>query len=297
MKNKKILNHIFPILKITIGVIIYSAALEMFLVPNSVLDGGLTGISLMISYKTHIMLGIITFILNAPFVILGAKRLGKNFALYYLYAMIALTLCTTFFSRFGAVTDNELLSVVFGGLLLGIGVGVVIKGGACLDGTELLAMMINKRFPVSVGQVILILNIIIFSISAILFGIDRAMLSLLTYIVASYAIDSVEKGINEAKQTFIICNDGAEIAKEIYSNLGRTMTIIDAHGLVSGKKDMMYCVITRLELPELKRIVDKYDGTAFITVSNISEIIGEHIKKTSKGTEQKITEEFKNKNL
>ncbi|WP_370770663.1 YitT family protein [Ruminococcus callidus] len=277
---------------ITVGTFVYSVALEMFLVPNLVLDGGLTGISLMINYQTGILLGLLTFLLNIPFVVLGWRMLGLRFAGSYLYAMILLSGFTALLHDVAPVTDNELLSVVFGGILLGIGVGLVIKGGACLDGTELLAMLCSKRLPVSVGQVILFLNLVIFSVAACLFGIDRALLSLLTYIIASKLIDMVETGFNEAKQTIIICNDGATIATEIYEKLGRTMTILDAHGLISGKKDMMYCVITRLELMELRRIVEKYDGSAFITVSDISEIIGDHIKKTSKVQQEVIAQQM-----
>ena len=290
MRNKKKLWAILHFLMITVGTFVYSVALEMFLVPNLVLDGGLTGISLMINYQTGILLGLLTFLLNIPFVVLGWRMLGLRFAGSYLYAMILLSGFTALLHDVAPVTDNELLSVVFGGILLGIGVGLVIKGGACLDGTELLAMLCSKRLPVSVGQVILFLNLVIFSVAACLFGIDRALLSLLTYIIASKLIDMVETGFNEAKQTIIICNDGATIATEIYEKLGRTMTILDAHGLISGKKDMMYCVITRLELMELRRIVEKYDGSAFITVSDISEIIGDHIKKTSKVQQEVIAQ-------
>lgn len=292
MRNKKKLWAILHFLMITVGTFVYSVALEMFLVPNLVLDGGLTGISLMINYQTGILLGLLTFLLNIPFVVLGWRMLGLRFAGSYLYAMILLSGFTALLHDVAPVTDNELLSVVFGGILLGIGVGLVIKGGACLDGTELLAMLCSKRLPVSVGQVILFLNLVIFSMAACLFGIDRALLSLLTYIIASKLIDMVETGFNEAKQTIIICNDGATIATEIYEKLGRTMTILDAHGLISGKKDMMYCVITRLELMELRRIVEKYDGSAFITVSDISEIIGDHIKKTSKVQQEVIAQQM-----
>lgn len=292
MRNKKELWAILHFLMITVGTFVYSVALEMFLVPNLVLDGGLTGISLMINYQTGILLGLLTFLLNIPFVVLGWRMLGLRFAGSYLYAMILLSGFTALLHDVAPVTDNELLSVVFGGILLGIGVGLVIKGGACLDGTELLAMLCSKRLPVSVGQVILFLNLVIFSVAACLFGIDRALLSLLTYIIASKLIDMVETGFNEAKQTIIICNDGATIATEIYEKLGRTMTILDAHGLISGKKDMMYCVITRLELMELRRIVEKYDGSAFITVSDISEIIGDHIKKTSKVQQEVIAQQM-----
>ncbi len=292
MRNKKKLWAALHFLMITVGTFVYSVALEMFLVPNLVLDGGLTGISLMINYQTSILLGLLTFLLNIPFVVLGWRMLGLRFAGSYLYAMILLSGFTALLHDVAPVTDNELLSVVFGGILLGIGVGLVIKGGACLDGTELLAMLCSKRLPVSVGQVILFLNLVIFSVAACLFGIDRALLSLLTYIIASKLIDMVETGFNEAKQTIIICNDGATIATEIYEKLGRTMTILDAHGLISGKKDMMYCVITRLELMELRRIVEKYDGSAFITVSDISEIIGDHIKKTSKVQQEVIAQQM-----
>lgn len=292
MQNKKKLWTVLHFLMITVGTFVYSVALEMFLVPNLVLDGGLTGISLMINYQTGILLGLLTFLLNIPFVVLGWRMLGLRFAGSYLYAMILLSGFTALLHDVAPVTDNELLSVVFGGILLGIGVGLVIKGGACLDGTELLAMLCSKRLPVSVGQVILFLNLVIFSVAACLFGIDRALLSLLTYIIASKLIDMVETGFNEAKQTIIICNDGATIATEIYEKLGRTMTILDAHGLISGKKDMMYCVITRLELMELRRIVEKYDGSAFITVSDISEIIGDHIKKTSKVQQEVIAQQM-----
>ena len=292
MRNKKKLWAALHFLMITVGTFVYSVALEMFLVPNLVLDGGLTGISLMINYQTGILLGLLTFLLNIPFVVLGWRMLGLRFAGSYLYAMILLSGFTALLHDVAPVTDNELLSVVFGGILLGLGVGLVIKGGACLDGTELLAMLCSKRLPVSVGQVILFLNLVIFSVAACLFGIDRALLSLLTYIIASKLIDMVETGFNEAKQTIIICNDGATIATEIYEKLGRTMTILDAHGLISGKKDMMYCVITRLELMELRRIVEKYDGSAFITVSDISEIIGDHIKKTSKVQQEVIAQQM-----
>lgn len=292
MRNKKKLWAALHFLMITVGTFVYSVALEMFLVPNLVLDGGLTGISLMINYQTGILLGLLTFLLNIPFVVLGWRMLGLRFAGSYLYAMILLSGFTALLHDVAPVTDNELLSVVFGGILLGIGVGLVIKGGACLDGTELLAMLCSKRLPVSMGQVILFLNLVIFSVAACLFGIDRALLSLLTYIIASKLIDMVETGFNEAKQTIIICNDGATIATEIYEKLGRTMTILDAHGLISGKKDMMYCVITRLELMELRRIVEKYDGSAFITVSDISEIIGDHIKKTSKVQQKVIAQQM-----
>lgn len=236
MQNNRVVSTIIHYLMITVGVAIYSIALEMFLMPNLVLDGGLTGIALMINYQTGIMLGILTFLLNIPFVLLSWHMLGLRFAGSYFYAMLLLSVCTSLLYEIDPVTDDEMLSIVFGGILLGIGVGLVIKDGACMDGTELLAMMVNKKFPISVGQIILVINLIIFSVVAFMFGIDRALLSLLTYIIVSKLIDQVEAGFNEAKQTIIICNNGKSIANEIYARLGRTMTILDARGLISGKK-------------------------------------------------------------
>ena len=289
--RKKIRSTLFRYLMITLGVIIDGAALELFLVPNSVLDGGLTGIALMIQYQTGWMLGVIALLLNVPFIVVGWKAVGPRFSIAYAYAMLLFTAVTAYLHHFSAITDNEMLSVVFGGMLLGVGVGLVLKGGACIDGTELMALLISRHSSISVGQIILVFNLIIFTVAGFLFGPDRALLSLLTYIIASKVIDYVEQGFNQAKQAIIICNDAAPIATEIYHSLGRTMTILDARGMVSGKKDMMYCVLTRLELTDLKDIVDKYDGSAFITISDVSEIIGNHIKKVAdlKQESQSIT--------
>ena len=266
-------------LMITLGILIDAVALELFLVPNSVLDGGLTGISLMIQYRTGWSLGLIVTAFNIPFVILGLKQIGKKFAVAYAYALVVFTIFTQMLHHYGAVTENELLSVAFGGFLLGAGVGLVLRGGACIDGTELVALMISRKSHISTGTVILVFNLIIFTIAGFLFGVDRSLLSLLTYYIASRIIDKVEEGLDTAKQVIVITDDAEPMAEEIYKRMGRTVTIQNARGLVSGKKDMMYVVITRLELPELREIVNEYDGSAFITISDVNEIIGRHVQK------------------
>lgn len=273
---------------ITIGILIDAIALELFLIPNSVLDGGLTGISLMIQYKTGWPLGLIVSVFNLPFIFLGMKQVGKRFALAYTYALAVFTLFTQLFHHVAPVTENELLSVAFGGFLLGAGVGLVLRGGACIDGTELVALMISRKSAASTGVVILIFNLIIFTVASFLFGVDRALLSLLTYYIASRIIDKVEEGLDTAKQVIIITDDAEPIADAIYKRLGRTVTISSARGLVSGKKEMLYVVITRLELPELREIVEASDESAFITISDVNEIIGKHVRKVDEAVVEEL---------
>lgn len=273
---------------VTVGILLDAIALELFLVPNSVLDGGLTGISLMIQYKTGWPLGLIVSVFNLPFIFLGMKQVGKRFALAYTYALAVFTLFTQLFHHVAPVTENELLSVAFGGFLLGAGVGLVLRGGACIDGTELIALMISRKSAVSTGTVILVFNLIIFTVASILFGVDRALLSLLTYYIASRIIDKVEEGLDTAKQVIVITDDAEPIADAIYTRLGRTVTISSARGLVSGKKEMLYVVITRLELPELREIVEESDESAFITISDVNEIIGKHVRKVDKAVVEEL---------
>ena len=273
---------------ITLGILIDAIALELFLIPNSVLDGGLTGISLMIQYKTGWPLGLIVSVFNLPFIFLGMKQVGKRFALAYTYALAVFTLFTQLFHHVAPITENELLSVAFGGFLLGAGVGLVLRGGACIDGTELVALMISRKSAASTGVVILVFNLIIFTVASFLFGVDRALLSLLTYYIASRIIDKVEEGLDTAKQVIIITDDAEPIADAIYKRLGRTVTISSARGLVSGKKEMLYVVITRLELPELREIVEASDESAFITISDVNEIVGKHVRKVDEAVVEEL---------
>ncbi|MDE7415473.1 MAG: YitT family protein, partial [Lachnospiraceae bacterium] len=158
-------------------------------------------------------------------------------------------------------------------------VGLVIRSGGCLDGTETVAIFLNRRFNLPVGQTVLFINIVIYTIAGFLFGFDRAMYSLLTYFITSKVIDFVETGVEQAKAAMIITNEGRKIADEIYKKMGRTVTILEGEGLISGKKAILYCVLNRLEIYELKHLIKEVDARAFITISDVSEIIGTHIKK------------------
>ena len=234
----------------------------------------------MINNLSGISLSILTIVLNIPFLIIGAGKMGYRFIIKSSYAMIAFSLALKIFEPIANVTHEVLLAVCFGGVILGAGVGLVIRFGGCLDGTETVAILLHRKFKWPVGQTVLIFNVIIYSTAAILFGFDRAMYSLLTYFITSKILDIVENGLNQAKAAMIITDDATYVAEQIYNKLGRTVTIIEGEGLVSGKKVILYCVLTMFEIPQLKAIIDELDSSTFIAVSDVTEIIGTHVKKS-----------------
>lgn len=265
---------------LAIGAIIAAFAIEEFLVPNTILDGGVIGIGIMIKNLTGISLSILTIVLNVPFLLIGMRKLGKMFVVKSAFSMAVFSVFVEIFAQLANATSETLLAVSFGGVILGIGVGLVIRFGGCLDGTETVAILLNKKFKIPVGQTVLIFNIVIYAVAGVLFGFDRAMYSLLTYFITSKVLDIVETGMDQAKAAMIITDEADVIAEKIYQTLGRTVTIMHGEGMVSGKKTVLYCVLTRFEIRELKNIINSVDTSAFVTVSDVSEIIGNHIKRT-----------------
>lgn len=276
--KKEIWTKLFEFFMITIGAMMAAFAIEEFLVPCTILDGGIVGIGMIINNLTKAKLGVVTFLLNIPFLIIAARRLGRLFIVKSAYAMTVFALFLEIFSGFINATEEYLLAVCFGGVILGAGIGIVIRFGGCLDGTEAVAILVNRKYGLLVGQIVLVLNIIIYTVAGILFGWNRAMLSLLTYFITSKTLDLIEHGLDQAKAAMIITDDATIISKEIYRKLGRTVTVMDGAGLISGKKEVLYCVLTRFEVKELKNIIHAIDGSAFVTISDVSEIIGTHIK-------------------
>ena len=271
---------IVPLFMITVGAVVAAFALEEFLVPFTILDGGVVGISMIISQLWGVPLGVLTIALNIPFMIVGFKRLGIRFLIKAIYAMAVFSSFLGVFEDMKEVTNQEILVVVFGGVLLGVGVGLILRYGGCLDGTEIVAMLLSHHMEFSVGQIVLFFNIIIYTFAGFKFGPDRALYSLLTYFITSKIIDIVENGMEQGKSVMIITDHGQEIADAIYTQLGRTCTQMEGRGMVSsGKKTVLYCVITRVEVPAIKKIINDADVSAFMTISDVSEIVGNHIKK------------------
>ncbi len=271
--------HLFPVIMLILGACCAAFSIECFLIPNTILDGGVTGISMMINYACTVDLSLLIILINIPFFVLGFKALGKRFLLRGACSMAAFALFLELFKGVDTVTSSELLAVVYGGVLLGVGVGTVLRFGGCLDGTEIAAMLLSRKVSVSTGGIIFVINIFIYACAGLLFGWDRALLSLLTYFITFKIIDLVEEGMEQARAAMIITEHASELAAEIYSRLGRTCTFISAEGLVSGsQKTVLYCVITRVEINELKRIISQADVSAFVTITEVSEILGNHIK-------------------
>lgn len=277
LSKRKLLQRV---LLITLGATLMGVGLEIFLVPNKVIDGGITGISIMLSYITGWKLGLFIFLLNIPFFFIGYKQIGKTFALSTLYGIIILSITTSLLHPVPAFTQDILLATVFGGIILGAGVGIVIRYGGSLDGTEILAILFNKKLPFSVGEIIMFFNLFILGSAGFVFSWDRAMYSLLAYFVAFKTIDITITGLDESKSAWIISENANQIGEAILNRLGRGVTYFNGEGAYSGdEKRVIFCVINRLEEAKLKEIVTDYDDHAFLAVADIAEVRGGRFKK------------------
>jgi len=277
ISKTKLAKRIFFII---LGAVLMGVGIEEFLVPNKILDGGIVGISIILSHLSGWRLGLFIFILNIPFFFIGYKQIGKTFALSTLLGITVLSLTTTFLHNVPVFTEDLLLATVFGGIVLGAGVGIVIRYGGSLDGTEILAILANRKLPFSVGEIIMFFNIFIFGTAGFVFGWDRAMYSILAYFIAFKTIDIVIAGLDESKAAWIISERHKEIGEAILARLGRGVTYLNGEGAYTGDdKKVIFCVITRLEEAKLKSIVEELDDSAFLAVGNIAEVRGGRFKK------------------
>lgn len=268
------------IIMIILGAILMAVGLELFLIPNLLLDGGIVGISIILSHLTGIQLGIFIFFLNIPFFYLGYKQIGKTFALSTILGITVLSLGTYFLHPVERFTSDLLLATVFGGIVLGIGIGLVIRYGGSLDGTEILAILFNKTTPLSVGEIIMFFNLFIFTVAGFLFTWEQAMYSVLAYFIAFKTIDIVIEGLDESKSVYIISDYVDEVGQAIMDRLGRGVTYIHGEGAYTGdSKKIIFTVITRLEEAKLKTIVEDIDNHAFLAIGNIAEVRGGRFKK------------------
>lgn len=264
------------------GAVLMAVGLEIFLVPNRIIDGGIVGISIILSHLTNMKLSLFLFFLNVPFLFIGYNQIGKTFALSTLFGVVVLSFATALLHPVPVLTEDLLLASVFGGIILGIGVGLVIRYGGSLDGTEILAILFNKQSPFSVGELIMFFNLFILGSAGFVFGWDRAMYSLIAYFIAYKTIDVVVQGLDESKSAWIISENPDEVGQAILARLGRGVTYLNGEGAYTGEgKKVIFCVITRLEEAKLKLIVEELDPSAFLAVANITEVRGGRFKKRS----------------
>lgn len=265
---------------ITTGAILMGIALELFLVPNQILDGGIVGISIMFSHLLNLPLGLFIFVLNLPFFFLGYKQIGKSFAISTIYGIMILSITTAILHPVPAFIDEKFLVTIFGGAILGLGVGLVIRYGGSLDGSEILAILISSKSPFSVGEIVMVVNFFIFTAAGFVFTWESAMYSVIAYFIAFKAIDIVQLGLDESKSVWIISDYYEEIGEAITDRLGRGVTYFTGEGAYTGEgKKIIFVVITRLEEYKLKDIINHFDESAFVTIGNVSEVKGGRFKK------------------
>ncbi|MFT9847465.1 YitT family protein [Aneurinibacillus sp. REN35] len=265
---------------IMLGAALVAVGLEIFLVPNNIIDGGIVGVSIILSHLTGLKLGIFLFVLNLPFLLLGYKQIGKTFAISTLLGVTVMSIGTAFLHPVPVLTEDPLLAAVFGGIILGIGVGMVIRYGGSLDGTEIVAIVFNKRIPLSVGETVMFFNIFILGSAGFIFGWDRAMYSLMAYFIAFKMIDVTIQGLDESRSVWIISEKHREIGEALLARLGRGVTYLNGEGAYTGEdKKVIFCVITRLEEAKLKLIIEDIDEKAFLAVGAINNVKGGNFKK------------------
>ena len=257
--------------------------LESFLLPSNFIDGGATGISLLISEVAGLPLYGLLILVNIPFVFLGYKIIGRAFAVKTALAITGLAICVATI-HFPEVTHDKLLVAVFGGFFLGAGIGLTVRGGAVIDGTEVLAIYLSKKFGTTIGDIIVLINIIIFSTAAYFLSVEAALYSLITYLSASKTLDFIIEGIEEYTSVTIISSHSEEIREMIINRMGRGVTIYNGKSGFgkSGETrdvDIIFTVVTRLELNKLKTELLKIDPNAFIVMSSVKDTKGGMIKK------------------
>ncbi|HMJ48781.1 MAG TPA: YitT family protein [Ferruginibacter sp.] len=281
LETKKRVNDIFFI---CMGILSAGFGLKGFLLPNKFIDGGATGISLLIAELTHFNFPLLLIAINIPFIVLGYNIISRQFAIRTALGIIGVALCVAFMP-YPQITNDKLLVAVFGGFFLGAGIGLAVRGGGVLDGTEVLAIAISKNSGLTIGDVILIINITIFSSAVLLLSVEVALYAMLTYLSAAKTVDFIIEGIEEYTAVTIISVKADKIQRMIPDKLGRGMTVYKGERGFgkSGEKmyDMkiIYTIVTRLEVNKLKLEIEKIDPNAFVVMSSIKDMKGGMIKK------------------
>jgi uncharacterized membrane-anchored protein YitT (DUF2179 family) len=270
------------IILIGLGILSAGLGLKGFLLSSHFIDGGVTGISMLLSDVLAWPLPILILLINLPFIAVGYRQVGGKFAIKSALAIAGLSLCLAFI-KYPDVTPDKLLTAVFGGFFIGAGIGLAIRGGAVLDGTEIAALLVSKNSHLlRVGDVILILNIFIFSAAAFFLGIESALYSILTYFAASKTIDFLIHGIEEYTAVIIISDRSEEIRQAIIRDLGRGVTVYKGRrGWTDVEQDILFCVVTRLEIGRVKSVAGEIDEAAFIVVHPLADAEGGVIKKAA----------------
>lgn len=272
-------NILSSFLIIFLGIMSAAFGLESFLVPNSFIDGGITGISLLLDKVTSWRLQFFLVVLNTPFIVLAYRQIGKNFSVKASMAIVGLALVLTFI-HFPQVTNDRLLTAVFGGFFLGVGIGLAIRGGSVLDGTEVFAIYLSRKVGFSVSDIIMVINLMIFLLAAFVLSVESALYSILTYLVAAKTIDFIIDGLEEYTFVTITTDKSSEMRRMIIEKLGWGITIYNGKSGYSLKNlEILSLVITRLEIARLKNEIKDIDPHAFVITQSVKDVRGGMVKK------------------
>lgn len=268
------IRYIVRALGLAFGALIYTIGLDVFLVPNHVIDGGVVGIAIMAAQVTGISFSVFIVALNIPFFIIGYRKIGIFFTVSSLFSVFCLSLWSKFI-HYPPITSDPFLSTIYGGIIIGLGVGLIIRWGGSLDGTEILAIIADKKTPFSVGEIIMFFNLFILGSSAFVFSYDSAMYSLVAYFIAYKMIDVVTNGLEEMKGLLIVTAKHDDVSHLLTHEMGRAVTLLNGEGAYKREKTMiLYCVVSRLEITKLKEAICQVDPRAFVSIFDISEAHG-----------------------
>ncbi len=282
-QRRNIRNNIRSAIFMGLGILSAGFGLEGFLIPNGLIDGGVTGISLLTNRETGISLSILIVAINIPFLLLGWKQIGRAFSIRSIIC-IAILAVVIVVVPYPVITNDKVLIAVFGGFFLGAGIGLTIRGSSVIDGTEILAIFLSRKRSISVGDFIMLFNIVIFSVAAYLYSVEMALYSILTYMAAAKTIDFILEGIEEFTGVTIISPHTKRIADFIKDEMGRGLTIYTGQKGY-GKRgetqntEIIFTVVTRLEISRLKQEVERIDPNAFIVMQSVNDTVGGMVKK------------------
>ena len=277
--NNKILKYLKEYLIITVGCFFYAVSINYFFISNHLAEGGVAGICLILFYLFKLPVGIMYFVINIPLLIMGWKLVGRDFLFKTLYGTSCLSFLITLTETWKGPSNDIMLGSIYGGVLIGIGLGLIFMVNGSTGGTDVVARILNRYFDIPMGRTMLILDVVILGIAAIFFGKEIVMYTLISMTIVSKAIDYFQDGYTKAKGITIISSKFEEIKERIMNETGRGTTIIKGEGGFTGNEmDLLFCVVSKFEVTKVKTIVKETDSFAFLTISDVSEVLGEGFK-------------------
>lgn len=267
---------IFSLILITLGCAIYAVSVNSFIIPNKFASGGVAGIAIILFYLYGLQTGTINLILNALILLIGGRHIDRRTLIFTIYALIMMSLFMNIIHPPVFISSNILITAIAGGVIMGTGIGLVVRGNGTTAGTDIIAVMLKKQFGINFSVGVFIINLLIISAGSLVIGLENAIVTLIMKFITSYMIDLFNEGFNRRKSLMIISNKQEEVAHEIIDKIGRGLTVLKAYGYYSHQeKDVLYVIVSRNQVVQIQRIVAQIDPQAFVTISDVQQVIGQ----------------------